>query len=34
MKFLVFGGGGRIALQFAKLVSPAHAVVSVVQNNK
>lgn len=34
MKFLVFGGGGRIALQFAKLAQGQHKVVGVVRNHK
>ncbi|BEI91182.1 uncharacterized protein CcaverHIS019_0400020 [Cutaneotrichosporon cavernicola] len=34
MKFLVFGGGGRIAVLFAKLASPKHSVTSVVRNSK
>lgn len=34
MKFLVFGGGGRIAVLFAALASRSHSVISVVRNSR
>lgn len=34
MRIAVFGGGGRIARDFAKLAKGKHEVVAIVRNNK
>lgn len=34
MRVVVFGGGGRIARDFAKLAKGIHGVTAVVRNNK